>query len=161
MTFSIQDDPWGSREALVAFWLDIRKSKAFKVDFKLPKKEVHSLCQISDTKVPGRRLAGLGLHRGPEDCDTRPRHRAGRGSSARRTAARSPGGYRKSVEVLARLRHETPSSCRKSETVRVTWFVMSVMAGCVVLIPWTTTSLWSLDFTRFRTLLRGTAGLGS
>ena len=60
VTFSIQDDPWGSREALVAFWLDIRKSKAFKVDFKLPKKEVHSLCQISgtkvknsDTKVPG------------------------------------------------------------------------------------------------------------
>ena len=90
VTFSIQDDPWGSREALVAFWLDIRKSKAFKVDFKLPKKEVHSLCQISDTKVPGRRWAGLGIHRGPEDCDTRPRHRAGRGSSARRTAARSP-----------------------------------------------------------------------
>ena len=83
----IPGDPEG---ALVAFWLDIRKSKAFKVDFKLPKKEVHSLCQISDTKVPGRRWAGLGLHRGPEDCDTRPRHRAGRGSSARRTAARSP-----------------------------------------------------------------------
>ena len=83
----IPGDPEG---ALVAFWLDIQKSKAFKLDFKLPKKVVHSLCQISDTKVPGRRWAGLGLHRGPEDCDTRPRHRAGRGSSARRTAARNP-----------------------------------------------------------------------
>ena len=46
----IPGDPEG---ALVAFWLDIRKSKAFKVDFKLPKKVVHSLCQIFDTKVHG------------------------------------------------------------------------------------------------------------
>ena len=41
--------------------------------------------------------------------------------------------------------------------VRVTWFLVSVMTGCVVLAARTTlTSLWNLDFTGFRMPLRVT-----